>query len=41
MKENEKNLNDQTGNNFMNFSEQLVKREKNGMFTVVTVQQVS
>ena len=41
MKENEKNLNDQTGNNFMDFSEQLVKREKNGMFTVVTVEQGS
>ena len=41
MKENEKNLNDQTGNNFMDFSEQLVKREKNGIFTVVTVDQGS
>ena len=41
MKENEKNLNDQTGNNFMDFSEQLVKREKNGPFTVVTVEQGS
>ena len=41
MKENEKNLNDQTGNNFIDVSEQLVKREKNGMFTVVTVDQGS